>query len=218
MVKQTTAQRGGGRGRESTTSIDVRTLERDPPPQELRLNDIGRVRLRTSTPLVIDPYKSNRRTGSFILIDEASNEYRRRGHDHEKKTIDQRSFTLSFLARMFEKVLMANRGEIALRVSVRWTSSAWRASPSTQSSIATRPTSGTGRRGIQPGWRGGRENYLGVEKILDVAERAGAQAIHPGYGFLAENALRADCEQAGIVSSGRRRATRRWARRGAPAS
>ena len=54
--------------------LDVRTLERDPPPSELALNDIGRVRLRTSTPLVFDPYKSNRRTGSFILIDEASNE------------------------------------------------------------------------------------------------------------------------------------------------
>jgi sulfate adenylyltransferase large subunit len=54
--------------------LDVHTLERDPPPPELGLNDIGRVRLRTSTPLVFDPYKSNRRTGSFILIDEASNE------------------------------------------------------------------------------------------------------------------------------------------------
>jgi len=54
--------------------LDVHTLERDPPPAELRLNDIGRVHLRTSTPLVFDPYKSNRRTGSFILIDESSNE------------------------------------------------------------------------------------------------------------------------------------------------
>jgi sulfate adenylyltransferase large subunit len=54
--------------------VDVHTLERDPPPAELTLNDIGRVRLRTSTPLVFDPYKSNRRTGSFILIDEAGNE------------------------------------------------------------------------------------------------------------------------------------------------
>ncbi len=53
--------------------LDVHTLERDPPPAELALNDIGRVRLRTSSPLVFDPYKSNRRTGSFILIDEASN-------------------------------------------------------------------------------------------------------------------------------------------------
>ena len=52
----------------------MHTLERDAPPAELALNDIGRVRLRTSAPLVFDPYKSNRRTGSFILIDEASNE------------------------------------------------------------------------------------------------------------------------------------------------
>jgi sulfate adenylyltransferase large subunit len=53
--------------------VDVHTLERGDPPEELRLNDIGRVRLRTSAPLVFDPYASNRRTGSFIVIDEASN-------------------------------------------------------------------------------------------------------------------------------------------------
>ena len=53
--------------------IDVHTLERAGAPQELALNDIGRIRLRTSAPLVFDPYESNRRTGSFILIDEASN-------------------------------------------------------------------------------------------------------------------------------------------------
>jgi len=54
--------------------LNVHTLERDAPASQLSLNDIGRVRLRTSTPLVLDPYKTNRRTGSFILIDEASNE------------------------------------------------------------------------------------------------------------------------------------------------
>jgi bifunctional enzyme CysN/CysC len=54
--------------------VDVHTLERVAAPQELGLNDIGRVRLRTSAPLVFDPYSANRRTGSFILIDEASNE------------------------------------------------------------------------------------------------------------------------------------------------
>ena len=53
--------------------VDVHTLERVAAPQELSLNDIGRVHLRTSTPLVFYPYTSNRRTGSFILIDEASN-------------------------------------------------------------------------------------------------------------------------------------------------
>jgi sulfate adenylyltransferase large subunit len=53
--------------------VDVQTLERTGPPAELALNDIGRVRLRMSSPLVFDPYTSNRRTGSFILIDEANN-------------------------------------------------------------------------------------------------------------------------------------------------
>jgi sulfate adenylyltransferase large subunit len=53
--------------------VDVHTLERGEAPQELALNDIGRVRLRTSAPLVFDPYEQNRRTGAFILIDEASN-------------------------------------------------------------------------------------------------------------------------------------------------
>jgi sulfate adenylyltransferase large subunit len=53
--------------------VDVHTLERAAPPADLALNDIGRVRLRTSAPLVFDPYTSNRRTGSFILIDESSN-------------------------------------------------------------------------------------------------------------------------------------------------
>jgi sulfate adenylyltransferase large subunit len=53
--------------------VDVHTLERAGAPAELALNDIGRVHLRTSVPLVFDTYTSNRRTGSFILIDEASN-------------------------------------------------------------------------------------------------------------------------------------------------
>ncbi|MGH2903604.1 MAG: sulfate adenylyltransferase subunit 1 [Solirubrobacteraceae bacterium] len=57
--------------------VDVHTLQRTGvggTASELGLNDIGRVRLRTSVPLVFDSYVNNRRTGSFILIDEASNE------------------------------------------------------------------------------------------------------------------------------------------------
>jgi sulfate adenylyltransferase subunit 1 (EFTu-like GTPase family) len=53
--------------------VDVHTLERAGAPAELALNDIGRVKLRTSAPLVFDAYEENRRTGSFILIDEATN-------------------------------------------------------------------------------------------------------------------------------------------------
>jgi bifunctional enzyme CysN/CysC len=54
--------------------VDVHTLERTPGPEELGLNDIGGVRLRMSAPLTFDPYSRNRRTGSFIVIDEATNE------------------------------------------------------------------------------------------------------------------------------------------------
>ncbi len=53
--------------------VDAHTLERAAAPSQLELNDIGRVRLRTSVPLAFDPYATNRRTGSFILIDQASN-------------------------------------------------------------------------------------------------------------------------------------------------
>ncbi len=54
--------------------VDVHTLEPDGTAGELGLNDIGRVRLRTSKPLAFDPYARNRATGSFILIDEATND------------------------------------------------------------------------------------------------------------------------------------------------
>ena len=53
--------------------LEVHTLERIDPSGQLELNDIGRVRLRTSSPLVFDPYTANRRTGSFILIDQDTN-------------------------------------------------------------------------------------------------------------------------------------------------
>jgi sulfate adenylyltransferase subunit 1 len=54
--------------------VDVANLRREPAPGELALNDIGRVRLRTSKPLAFDPYARNRATGSFILIDEGTND------------------------------------------------------------------------------------------------------------------------------------------------
>jgi bifunctional enzyme CysN/CysC len=54
--------------------IDVDTLHRDEAATDLGLNEIGRITLRTSTPLVFDPYSRNRITGSFILVDEATND------------------------------------------------------------------------------------------------------------------------------------------------
>jgi bifunctional enzyme CysN/CysC/sulfate adenylyltransferase subunit 1 len=52
--------------------LDVNTLHRDLDTKELGLNEIGRVQLRTTVPLLCDPYEKNRRTGSFILIDEST--------------------------------------------------------------------------------------------------------------------------------------------------
>jgi bifunctional enzyme CysN/CysC len=53
--------------------LDVNTLHRDHDAASLGLNEIGRVSLRTTTPLFFDEYRRNRDTGSFILIDEANN-------------------------------------------------------------------------------------------------------------------------------------------------
>jgi bifunctional enzyme CysN/CysC len=53
--------------------LDVNTLHRDEDADELGLNEIGRVRLRTTQPLLCDPYSRNRTTGGFVLIDEATN-------------------------------------------------------------------------------------------------------------------------------------------------
>ena len=52
--------------------LDVNTLHRDQATNELGVNEIGRVTLRTTVPLLCDPYSKNRTTGSFILIDEAT--------------------------------------------------------------------------------------------------------------------------------------------------
>ena len=53
--------------------LDVNTLHRDEAAGSLTLNEIGRVRLRTTVPLFFDEYRRNRTTGSFVLVDEAAN-------------------------------------------------------------------------------------------------------------------------------------------------
>jgi bifunctional enzyme CysN/CysC len=56
-----------------TYRLDVNTLHRDGSSQELQLNEIGRVTVRTAQPMMFDAYRQHRDTGSFILVDEATN-------------------------------------------------------------------------------------------------------------------------------------------------
>ena len=53
--------------------MDINTLSRLPEEKEIKMNDIGRISLRTTSPLFYDSYRRNRITGSFILIDEVTN-------------------------------------------------------------------------------------------------------------------------------------------------
>jgi bifunctional enzyme CysN/CysC len=59
--------------RELQYRLDVNTLHRDEDADSLALNDIGRIRLRTTVPLMADAYSRNRTTGGFVLVDEATN-------------------------------------------------------------------------------------------------------------------------------------------------
>jgi acetyl-CoA/propionyl-CoA carboxylase, biotin carboxylase, biotin carboxyl carrier protein len=104
---------------------------------------------------------------------------------------------------MFEKVLVANRGEIAIRVmrtlkemgivSVGVYSEADRDAPHTEEADEARLL----------GPPVPSESYLSIERLLEAATEAGADAIHPGYGFLAENAeFAAACEEAEVVFIG----------------
>ncbi len=70
-IKQTT-RTGRALVKDIQYRLDVNSLHRDRETKELGVNEIGRVQLRTTTPLLCDPYSKNRTTGSFILIDEAT--------------------------------------------------------------------------------------------------------------------------------------------------
>src|SRR6267142_1147993 len=107
------------------------------------------------------------------------------------------------VGKPFRKVLVANRGEIAVRVcrtlremgipSVTVTSDADRRAPHARA----------GDESVAIGPAPAAESYLNASAILDAARRTGAEAIHPGYGFLSENAaFAAECRAAGIVFIG----------------
>ena len=107
------------------------------------------------------------------------------------------------MTRMFDTILIANRGEIACRIVATCRRMGIRTvavySDADANSRHARLADTAFRIGPPPS----RESYLNVERILDAAKQSGTQAIHPGYGFLSENAEFAEaCAHAGVVFIG----------------
>lgn len=113
------------------------------------------------------------------------------------------SISLNKINKAFSKVLVANRGEIAVRVIRSAQSLGYRTVAVFSDADANAPHVAIADEAICIGGAPVGESYLVADKIIAAAKKIGADAIHPGYGFLSENsAFAKDCVDAGITFIG----------------
>ncbi|MGZ7108490.1 MAG: acetyl-CoA carboxylase biotin carboxylase subunit [Methanobacterium sp.] len=106
---------------------------------------------------------------------------------------------------MFNKILVANRGEIAIRVMRACKELGVKSVAVYSDADSNALFAKYADESYNIGKPSPAESYLNIEKIIDVAEKCGADAIHPGYGFLAENArFGEECEKHGLKLIGPR--------------
>src|SRR5512141_2111006 len=104
---------------------------------------------------------------------------------------------------MFNKILIANRGEIACRVAATARRLGIRTVAVYSDADANARHVLACDEAVRIGPAAPKQSYLRADRILDAARATGAEAVHPGYGFLSENeAFAQSCEQAGIVFIG----------------
>ncbi|MCW5734767.1 MAG: acetyl-CoA carboxylase biotin carboxylase subunit [Enhydrobacter sp.] len=103
----------------------------------------------------------------------------------------------------FSKILVANRGEIAWRVMRTANVMGYRTVAVYSDADKDAPHVAFADEAVRIGPPPVGESYLSIDRILEAAHKSGADAVHPGYGFLSENeAFAASCEQAGLVFIG----------------